>query len=143
MGKIYTEPHIRALANATYESGCIVSKSAKFRGYTLIGLKEGGKWRSERTHRAVYKALVGHIPEGLVLDHLCRNRACINPGHLEPVTIRDNLLRGESFAAKNLAKVVCPRGHRYSHRDSRGDRACRLCLNEAGKRYRQRLLQRG
>ena len=58
-----------------------------------------GARRFVRSHRFAYEALVGPIPDGLHLDHLCRNRACVNPAHLEPVNNRENLLRGEGFVA--------------------------------------------
>ncbi len=62
-------------------------------------------------HRVSYLALVGSIPEGLTIDHLCRNSLCVNPDHLEPVTMRENILRGDSACAKNARKTHCPRGH--------------------------------
>lgn len=58
-------------------------------------------------HRFMYERLVGPVPAGLTLDHLCRNRACCNPSHLEPVTHRENALRGVSFAAVNARKTHC------------------------------------
>ena len=82
-------------------------------------------------HRLAYELFVGSIPEHLTLDHLCRNRGCVNPFHLEPVTMRDNSLRGISFAAKNAPKTHCPRGHPYdlfnTYVDPRGRRECRIC----------------
>lgn len=53
------------------------------------------------------------IPDGLVLDHLCRNRACINPNHLEPVSTRVSILRGEGVMARHARKTHCPHGHPY------------------------------
>lgn len=84
------------------------------------------------THRVTYEALVGPIPKGLVIDHLCRNTSCCNPAHLEPVTHTENMRRGETFAAANLAKTHCPFGHEYSGpnlgRDkATGARICRAC----------------
>ncbi len=96
-------------------------------------------------HRAVYQALVGPIPDGLTLDHLCRVRSCVNPAHLEPVTNRVNILRGESPAAKNARKTHCLRGHALSGdnliRTSRGGRSCRMCMNAHQRRYYAQRMQ--
>lgn len=87
-------------------------------------------------HRAVYETEVGEIPEGLDLDHLCRVRACVNPEHLEPVTRRENLLRGETIAAKHAAKTHCAQGHELSGPNLRttpnrpNTRICRTCDNK-------------
>ena len=75
-------------------------------------------------YRVAYEVLVGPVPDGLQLDHLCRNRACVNPGHLEPVTVVTNVMRGVSFAAEN------------TYIDRRGRRLCREC-----QRARQRAWQ--
>ena len=64
-------------------------------------------------HRVAYTQCVGPIGEGLVLDHLCRNRACVNPWHLEEVTQRVNILRGHHAVADNYRKDKCPQGHLY------------------------------
>ena len=76
-------------------------------------------------HRAVYEILVGPIPEGLTLDHLCRNRACVNPSHLEPVTMRENALRGIGPTAINARKTHCPKGHPFIQRGRQ--RICVQC----------------
>lgn len=89
-----------------------------------------------RAHVLAYEAFVGPVPDGLELDHLCRNRTCVNPRHLEPVTHRENVLRGECFAAVNARKTHCPQGHPYA-----GDnlyieghsRRCRKCSRARGK----------
>lgn len=69
---------------------------------------------SNTAHRVLYKMWVGEIPEGYHVDHLCRVRRCINPDHLEPVTIRDNLLRGNGAGARNKAKRFCKYGHEFA-----------------------------
>ena len=83
-------------------------------------------------HRIVYEALVGPIPEGMVLDHLCRNRPCASPAHLEPVDSRTNTLRGEGPTAKHAIKTHCPRGREHTPENTysykRGGRQCRTCV---------------
>lgn len=81
-------------------------------------------------HRFFYQHFVEPVPSGLVLDHLCRNRACVNCSHLEAVTDRVNILRGNTRAAMQLTRTHCPRGHPYSGenlRISQGKRQCREC----------------
>lgn len=88
-----------------------------------------------RAHRFAYVHSVGDVPEGLSLDHLCRVRHCVNPTHLEPVTTRENLLRGMGSTAIYARRTHCPKGHPLSgsnlqfRRD--GSRICRLCRQES------------
>lgn len=86
--------------------------------------------KQQHAHRFAYSNIVGSIQEGPDLDHLCRNRKCCNPAHLEPVTRRENLLRGDTITAKNAVKTHCPLGHEYNSENTilrRGSRECRKC----------------
>ena len=106
-----------------YESGV---------GYS--GFNVGGH---HSAHRYAFHTIVGPIPEGMELDHVCRNRACCNPTHLEPVTRRENQLRGNTIAAANADRTHCKRGHPYEgehlriiiHKASgRKMRSCKTCF---------------
>lgn len=92
--------------------------------------------RAVLAHRLVYELLRGELVKGLTIDHLCRNRKCVNPWHLELVTRGENVMRGESFAVKNALKTHCPKGHPYSSENTylpkRGGRMCRECRRQAG-----------
>ena len=85
----------------------------------------------DRAHRVAYELLVGEIPEGLHLDHLCRNRGCCNPDHLEPVTPRVNMTRGEAPTVRAGRMGICLRGHSLGDayvRPDTGARMCRTCM---------------
>lgn len=108
--------------------------------FTSVGCPDKRGWLA---HRLVYVLLVGDIPDGLGLDHLCRNRACVRPSHLEPVTQWVNTMRGTGASARNIIKTHCIRGHAfdetntYIRRDGR--RLCRACENERMKQRLRRL----
>jgi len=91
-------------------------------------------------HRAVWELLVGPIPKDLTIDHLCRNRSCVNPDHLEPVTILENRQRSPLFL-----KPACRNGHPFTtvntYNHPGGWRACRTCLTAAQRRYQARQLE--
>lgn len=93
-------------------------------------------------HRIAYELGKGAIKPGMTIDHLCRNRKCVNPEHLEQVTNRVNVLRGEGLAAQQARKTHCVRGHELSgenlsvHKD--GKRYCRECGRQSARKYYRR-----
>jgi hypothetical protein len=95
---------------------------------------EAGKKRMDYAHRWLYEQVVGPIPSGMELDHLCRRPCCVNPFHVEVVTPRINKLRGNGVAARNAAVTHCPQGHAYdeqnTYRSKKGSRICRRCARE-------------
>lgn len=92
-----------------------------------------GMFDHQLVHRYAYEAMVGSIPPGLTIDHLCRVRNCVNPAHLEAVTSQVNILRGNTLAAANAAKTECPQGHPLIDenilKSKLPKRACKTCHN--------------
>lgn len=91
-------------------------------------------------HKFAYEFFVGRIPDGLELDHLCKDRGCVNPRHLEPVTHLENVRRGS--AGEPRRKIThCPKGHPYSgdnlYNRREGGRACKICRKEYSKKFRE------
>lgn len=100
-----------------------------------------GRLGAHLAHRVTYEREVGPIPDGMELDHLCRVRACVNPSHLEPVTKRENQIRGVGFVAINAAKTHCASGHAFDVANTyvkpNGRRQCRACNRGQAQRYRR------
>lgn len=112
------------------ENGCWVWQlhCMPTEGYGLIAV-DG---RPRLAHRVSYETFVGPIPDGLQLDHLCRNRPCVNPDHLEPVTCQENIRRSPIHISRvRASKTHCPQNHEYTDEntyvDRRGRRSCRTC----------------
>lgn len=104
-------------------------------GYGFV--KVNGGMRS--AHRVAWQLSVGPVPDGMDVDHLCRNRRCVNPAHLEPVTHRENVLRGAGTAAVNARKTHCKHGHSLSDsnlilQNGGRTRVCRECRNSRARR---------
>lgn len=118
--------------------GCVIwtGSTQHHRGYGRMSV--GGVPRY--THALAYEELVGPIPDGLVLDHLCRRPACINPFHLEPVTRGENTRRGVGPTAVNAEKTRCVNGHEFTPENTiarpKGRRGCRACGVLTSRRYR-------
>lgn len=93
------------------------------------------------THQVAFELVNGPVEDGYEPDHRCRQRACVEPSHLEAVTHRENTHRGSGWAGRHARATECAKGHRFSPEntrlDSRGWRVCRECERERGQRRRQ------
>lgn len=139
--------HRRLWAGTTVdpETGCWIWHRLDRNGYGKITLPGGD---TPQVHRLAYLLLGPPFDQALTLDHLCRNRACWNPAHLEPTTMRENILRGDGPTADNARKTHCLNGHELTPdnlRQRTGDRAhhreCKRChrAQKARARARRRL----
>lgn len=137
------------------------SRSALWRFLDKVEVNESGCWewqayrdrngygnftprhaQTTKAYRWAYEHWKGPIPDGLVIDHLCRNPGCVNPAHLEAVTNRENILRGIGPSAIHAKKTHCIHGHEYTEENTyfhrgRNQRQCRACRRIADQRYRE------
>ncbi len=128
----------RFLAKVVLDGDCLIW--AAYRNSDGYGrFRAAG--RAVSAHRWIWEQTYGPVPEGRELDHLCRNRACVNPEHLEAVTHRENGQRGIAgsvSAARQRAKTHCPQGHPYDAVNTRwhknGARSCKACHKEAKRK---------
>lgn len=127
----YFVRHVR-----TDDNGCWTWTGGKtWDGYGLFNIPTRG---TVKAHRFAYEAINGSIPDGLEIDHLCRNRACVRPSHLEAVTRRINLLRGNTIQAAYAARTHCNHGHPFDDANTvieAGWRRCRTCKRAANAQY--------
>lgn len=94
-----------------------------------------------KAHRVSYALSGGKLLRKLILDHLCRNRACVNPAHLEQVSIKENVLRGNGYSGKNFRKTHCVRGHELNSINMRIEnkgRRCKICRKITNENYIKR-----
>jgi hypothetical protein len=137
-----SKPTDRILAWCTVtDDGCWVwqgcTRDRKWRYGRIMHKK-----RSWFTHILMFTETYGPVPNGLVLDHLCRNTLCCNPTHLQAVTQFENVMRGNGLCAINAAKTSCKSGHEFTPqntytyiRNGRQMRGCRICRNLASAKY--------
>jgi len=133
----------RVRKDATPEGCWLWQGNLNNKGYGSIRIKPKRAGGPTLVHRYAYELLVGPIPEGKELDHLCKNRHCVSPAHLEVVTRSENCSRGNSghaWALHQRAKTHCPQGHPYdllnTYFPPRGGRQCRICRRETIRRLR-------
>lgn len=123
---------------------CWVWKGSLSRaGYGRLTIREGGKKMTKSAHRVSYETFVGKIPVGLTIDHLCKNKACINPDHLEAVSQKVNVHRANPLWKQEAARTHCPQGHEYTEDNmykykTRSGGVCRNCKTCMKARTRAR-----
>lgn len=137
----YTISAIERLAKKFFiaNNGCwewIGAKTAEGYGTAVVSYKQTS------AHRHLYQSVHGLLPKNIQLDHLCKNKGCVNPKHLEPVTAHENLMRSDSMSAINNRKIQCINGHEFSEnntyyrwRKNRRERDCKTCRKDAVYRF--------
>lgn len=104
----------------------------------------GQCWSGQRVmyaHRYSYELVYGNIPDKMTIDHLCKNRSCVNPKHMEVVTRGENTLRGDTVSARSALKTHCPSRHAYTtdntYVKNNGHRVCKTCAKARSQAYRE------
>lgn len=125
----FRRSYVEVVANGCWEWQLFKDEDGY--GYMKLGSRTDGTRRQERAHRFAYECFVAAIPAGLQIDHLCRNRSCVNPEHMEPVTQLVNTQRGW-----RATKLYCPSGHPLFGPNLRiasanGQRVCKECQRHA------------
>jgi hypothetical protein len=132
-------PHGRSAAERFWPrvrktASCWIWEGSRRRGYGQFSFNG----RPVAAYRWAYEALRGPVPAGMELDHLCRNPSCVNPDHMEPVSHRENVLRGDAPTARHARKTHCKRGHPFDEANTHvardGSRTCRICAREGNRR---------
>ncbi|MBS7545076.1 HNH endonuclease signature motif containing protein [Ancylobacter oerskovii] len=133
------EARLRVKFIADPDTGCWNWHGAK--QPTGYGTLWNGR-RPEQAHRISYRLFCGEIGEGNEIDHICRNRGCINPEHLRAVPHRENMRVSNTAMGRNAAKLFCKRGHPFEGSNliitPRGARQCRACVNMLARKYKAR-----
>lgn len=128
----------RFTGKVDFSGSCWLWTASKEKGYGRVGFNRG-LWYA---HRLAYLWARGDLPDGLHLDHLCRNRACVRPEHLEAVSPRVNVLRGVGACAVHARKTTCKRGHQLRAVEGGRRRRCPTCDQLTKERNRPRILAR-
>lgn len=128
----------RFWSRVTPVGDCLIWTGSLTRGY-------GRMWNGIRVvycHRYFYELRCGAVPGGMQLDHLCRNRACVSPAHLQVVTARENILRGNGMGARYAARTRCAYGHELDRPANPKGWRCPICWNLRHERQRESFVNR-